>query len=100
MRLENLYSNFGTASPEDQAAYMSVYRLRRAEDMAKPSTYPKKKSTVGRSKIDLSESEKALAKVLGLTQKDMLTLRASMAVTEESSDDTSLLADPVFEEEE
>jgi len=80
MRLENLYSNFGTSSPEAQAAYMSAYRLRRAEDIAKPSTYPKKKaSTSGsRSKIDLSESEKLLMKRLGLRQKDMLLLKASV----------------------
>jgi len=80
MRLENLYSNFGTSSPEAQAAYMSTYRLRRAEDMEKPSTYPKKKASAsgGRSNLDLSDSEKLLMKKLGLKQKDMLLLRASV----------------------
>jgi len=80
MRLENLYPNFGTSSPEAQAAYMSVYRLRRAEDMEKPSTYPKKKASSpgDRSLIDLSYEEKALMKKLGLKQKDMILLRASV----------------------
>jgi len=98
MRLENLYPNFGTASPEDQAAFISGYRLRRAEDMSRPSTYPKKKSSVKKSKIDLSESEKALAKKLGLSQKDMLLLRTSVKIEEEEND-TALLNDNTFEEE-
>jgi len=97
MRLENLYPNFGTASPEDQAAYMSVYRLRRAEDMMQTSTYPKKKSTAIRSKIDLSEEEKVLMKMLGLKQKDIQLLRNSG--TEETVDDLNLLQDNMFEEE-
>lgn len=81
MRLENLYSNFGLASPEDQAAYISAYRLRRAEDLEKSFARSKKKSTASRSKIDLSltDEEKRLAKMLGLKQKDMLALRASVS---------------------
>ena len=80
MRLENLYENFGKASPEDQARYITEYRLRRAEDMAKPSTYPKKKgvkkSTKSKTKIVLTEEEKALMKLLGVKKKDMIALRA------------------------
>ena len=88
MRLENLYTNFGKATPEDQAAYISAYRLRRAEDMAKPSTWPKakKKSSGSRSIIDLSDAEKLLMKSLGLKQKDMLMLKA-LAETEDDSDE-------------
>jgi len=99
MRLENLYPNFGTASLEDQAAYISAYRLRRAEDMAKPSTYPKKQSAGKGSKIDLSDEEKKLMKMLGLKQKDMLLLRASITTEVEEDDDTVLLKDNTFEEE-
>ena len=102
MRLENLYSNFGSASPEDQAAYISAYRLRRAEDMAKPPTWPKAKTTKAsgkKSNIDLSNEEKALMKMLGLKQKDMLLLRNSTENTEEAIDDSVLLQDDTFEEE-
>ena len=103
MRLENLYSNFGTASPEEQAAYMSAYRFRRAEDMAKPSTWPKTKKSSGKgSKIDLSltDEEKALMKMLGLKQKDMLLLRTSTEEIEEEEDDSTLLNDNTFDGDE
>ena len=88
MRLENLYPNFGKATPEDQAAYISAYRLRRAEDMAKPPTWPKAKKVASgkRSKIDLSESEKLLMKSLGLRQKDMLMLKALTETEEEDEE--------------
>lgn len=100
MRLENLYSNFGTASPEDQAAFMSAYRLRRAEDMAKPSTRPRKNVAGKGSKIDLSltDEEKTLMKILGLKKKDMLLLRSSIEEVEDT-DDTTLLSDDTFTEE-
>ncbi len=79
MRLENLYENFGEASPEEQAAYIAIYRLRRAEDLAKPSTYPKKKKTTRTRKVPakpLTEEEKTLMTLLGLKKKDVVALRA------------------------
>jgi len=82
MRLENLYPNFGTSSVEDQAASIAAYRLRRAEDMAKSPSRPKRKSTrstIKKPSVILSEEEKRLMKMLGLKQKDMLLLRASVA---------------------
>ena len=84
MRLENLYPNFGKASPEAQAEYIACYRLHRAEDMAKPSTYPKTKAATksSRAKIVLTEEEETLMKLLGLKKKDMTSLRA-LAETEE-----------------
>ena len=96
MRLENLYTNFGTSSPEEQAAYISAYRFRRAEDMAKPST---RRAPGKTSKIDLSltSEEKALMKMLGLKKKDMILLRASTEVVEETTNDASILADDTFE---
>lgn len=102
MRLENLYPNFGTASPEDQAAFMSAYRFRRAEDMAKPSTWPKTKTKAsGKSSIiDLSEEEKALMKLLGLKRKDMITLKALTETESEEDDSADLLKDSTFNEEE
>lgn len=96
MRLENLYTNFGTASPEDQLAFIVDYRLRRAEDMTKPG---RKSASVKTSKIDLSltDEEKSLMKILGLRKKDMLLLRASTEVIEEPND-VALLTDSTFEE--
>lgn len=99
MRLENLYPNFGTASPEDQAAYISVYRLRRAEDLAKLSTYKKRQSSIS-SKPELTEEEKVVMRMLGLKQKDILALRASLEVEEESDNGIELFADSTFEGEE
>ena len=99
MRLENLYPNFGKACAEEQAAFISAYRLRRAEDMAKPSTYAKRTS-VNKSKIDVSltSEELALMKMLGLKKKDMMLLRTSTEVIEESTNDINLFADGAFEE--
>ena len=76
MRLENLYENFGLASPEMQAKYITEYRLRRSEDLAKPSTYPKSKPKSSKPKLVLTEEEKSLMKLLGLKKKDMVALRS------------------------
>ena len=102
MRLENLYENFGQATPERQAEMMAAYRFRRAEELAKPITTSKRRATtssVKRSKIDLSEEEKALMKMLGLKQKDMVALRESVT-TEEEEDGTDLLNENTFDMEE
>lgn len=78
MRLENLYENFGKVSSEMQAQYISAYRLRRAEDMAKTPTWPKQKkaSKPKKRKVVLTPEEKTLMKLLGLKQKDVVALRA------------------------
>lgn len=110
MRLENLYENFGLVSYEKQLDFISLYRLKRAEDLRGPSTYPKRKSTkstVKRSKIDLSltDEEKALIKMLGIKQKDILALRAITSTDQNDIDTdtdsgTELLQDSIFSEEE
>ena len=79
MRLENLYENFGRAAPELQAQYITSYRLRRAEDMDKPPTWPKTKKTAAKSaqaKIVLTDEEQTLIKLLGIKKKDILALRS------------------------
>jgi len=96
MRLEQLYTNFGTSSPEEQACFIASYRAKRAEDMAKPSTIKKKKKSVSvnTSKIDLSDDEKMLMKLLGLSKKDIIALRDTVQVEEEdqeSDEDAALL---------
>ena len=88
MRLENLYENFGLATPEEQARYIINYRLRRAEDLAKPSTWPKQKKTSAskstKPKIQLSDEEKLMMKLLGIKQSDIASLRA---LSEEEDED-------------
>ena len=78
MRLENLYENFGLASPSMQAQYIINYRLRRAEDMEKPSNWPKEKKTSSpkQAASPITDEEAALMKLLGLKKKDVLALRA------------------------
>ena len=79
MRLENLYENFGRSSPELQAKYITSYRLRRAEDMAKPPTWPKAKKAAtksARAKIILTDEEQTLMKLLGIKKKDIVALRS------------------------
>lgn len=77
MRLEDLYSSFNNASPEVQAQHIASYRLRRAEDMALPCTWPKpKKQTKSRAKIPpLTKEEKTLMSLLGLKKKEIIEMR-------------------------
>lgn len=98
MRLEQLYENFGKASPEQQAAFMSAYRLRRAEDMSKPASYKKRKSAHV-AKPELTDEEKLLAKLLGLRQKDILALRTSVEPEEAPDDAAELFKDSTYEED-
>jgi hypothetical protein len=102
MILEYLYPNFGLASSEDQLAYVTSYRFRRSQDLAKTPPSRRRSSSASRSKIDLSltEEEKRVMKLLGLKKKDIITLRDFMTEPEESSDDVKLLLDPTYEEEE
>ena len=74
MRLENLYPNFGTSSPEAQALYVSEYRAKRAEDMEKTPTWPKPKK-LSVAKNPLTEEEKVLMGLMGLKKKEVIALR-------------------------
>jgi len=77
MRLENLYPNFGKASPAEQASYVATYRLRRAEDMGKTPTWPKPKkvSTAKARALPLTEAEKSIMQLMGLKKKDVIAMR-------------------------
>jgi hypothetical protein len=99
MKLDQLYENFGLASPERQQAMVAAYRLRRAEDMAKPSTYKKKKQSTAKPKLELTEQEKLVAKLLGLKPKDILALRSATSVEEDITDDNEvdLFKDSTYE---
>ena len=99
MQLQQLYENFALASPERQQEMIASYRLRRAEDMAKPSTYKKKKPSTAKPKLELTEQEKLVAQLLGLKPKDILALRAATSVEEEevADDSAELFKDSTYE---
>jgi hypothetical protein len=97
MRLEQLYPNFGNASPEDQAAYISAYRLRRAVDLAVTPTVKKSSDKKSIYDLSLNDEEQAMMKLLGIKKKDIIALRAMSEVVEEDND-TGLLTDSTFEE--
>lgn len=103
MQLGQLYKNFGTSSPEEQAEFMSAYRLKRASDLSSSPTEKKKRSTINTGasaqKLALSEEEKLLMKMLGLKQKDILAARQTSIVEVESAEsEVDLLKDSTFDE--
>lgn len=100
MRLEQLYFNFGDALPEEQLAFISSYRLRRAQDLEKSVPSKKKTTTSTKIKLELTPEEKMIMKMLGLKQKDVIALREAK-ITEEEDDELSgeLFKDSTFDEE-
>ena len=100
MQLKDLFENFGKASSEQQLAYIISYRIKRSQDLEKILSV-KKKQSAKTSKIDLSEEEKALMKLLGIKQKDIIALRNSTDTSddvEESGDGSELFKENTFEE--
>ena len=107
MRLENLYPNFGRATPAEQAAYIASYRLKRAQDLAQETKVKavsrSKTSSAKKAKIELSDDEKKIMKMLGLKVKDIEALRSVQQTgddEESSTDDNKLLQESIYEEEE
>jgi hypothetical protein len=97
MRLEQLYTNFGESSPEQQAAYMASYRLRRAQDLEK---VPKAKTKAGvKTSLALTEEEKTIMKILGIKQKDIIAMRAATEVVEEEEVTGDLFNENLEEDE-
>lgn len=98
MRLENLYPNFGLMPVEKQVEFVSAYRFKRQMELDSAKSVGKAKiQSVKRSKIELSDEEKALMKLLGIKAKDIETLRGAMKSEEVSSDDEKIFADNTFE---
>lgn len=98
MRLENLYPNFGLMSVEKQVEFVSAYRFKRQMELDSVKSVGKTKTqSVKHSKIELSDDEKALMKLLGIKAKDIETLRGAMKSEEVSSDDEEIFADNIFE---
>ena len=103
MQLGQLYKNFGLSSPEEQAEFMSIYRLKRASDLSNSPTMQKKQSTASSgtstSKLTLSEEEKLLMKMLGVKQKDIIAMRqVSITEAESLENESDLLKDSTFDE--
>jgi hypothetical protein len=99
MRLENLYTNFGKSSPEEQAKFVAAYRLRRAMDLDTPIK-TKTKTSTPKQNIELSEAELTLMKMLGLKKKDMFALRTEITSDnpEETGTGEDLFKDSTFDE--
>jgi hypothetical protein len=85
---------------------LSIYRLRRAEDMQKPGRVWRKPADTASKPPAFTAEEKAVMKMLGLRQKDMLALRNVAAVEavdtpqEVTEEDTKLFFDGTFDESE
>ena len=71
MKLEQMYSNFMEMTPSERMEFYEKYSEKRRKDMEKPPTYGRKKA----ASTGLSPSEKAIAKELGLTAKEIKLLK-------------------------
>lgn len=94
MRLEDLYKNFGTSTPEEQEEFIVAYRLRRAKDLAQPPSESKRSGAI--PSLELTTIEKQLIKNLGLKQKDLLALRDTILTDRDTG--VKLFQDEIFEE--
>ncbi|MBE9592353.1 MAG: hypothetical protein IMF19_02625 [Proteobacteria bacterium] len=75
MKLYELFPNFMKLSYSERAEFIRSYRARRALELEENPRQRKQKS----SKIALSDKDKALMKALGITQKDLKTLKESIS---------------------
>ena len=83
MQLQQLYEDFATLSPAGQLEFVFSYRKARAMDLVEVKTKSKQPVV---SKIDISDEEKVVMKLLGLKMKDILALR-TMNMQEEPDED-------------
>ncbi len=103
MQLKDLYKNFGTSTPGEQAEFIAQYRLRRSQDLEKvvSSSTRKSSSVTSLPKIELSSEEKLLMKKLGLKMRDITALRSSVVTeNDDEKDEATLLVDNTFDDEE
>jgi len=70
MKFHQLYNNFLELSPLEREAFVRKYREERARDLERSSSKGRKTSSVS-----LTEEEKALLKTLGISKKDLLSLK-------------------------
>ena len=69
MKFHQLYNNFLELSPLEREAFIRKYREERARDLERSSKGKKTPS------ISLTEEEKTLLKTLGISKKDLLSLK-------------------------
>lgn len=74
MKLYQLLPDFTTLSAIERTEFIRAYRERRALELE--SSFNNKKKT---NKIVLSEEEKQLIKVLGVSQKTLMDLKRSIS---------------------
>jgi hypothetical protein len=73
MKLYELFPNFTKLSYSERVEFLRSYRAKRAMELEENI-----KSKRGSSKVTLSDEEKALIKLLGITQKDLKALKGSI----------------------
>jgi hypothetical protein len=79
MQLKDLFQNFTSQNDEGQRTMVANYRARRAKEFEDDRiAYQNKKTKKKKApKVQLTDEEKALMKLLGLKAKDIQALRAS-----------------------
>jgi hypothetical protein len=86
LKLSQLIPQYHTLNHAERVALVRAYRTRRAADIESYKenlNTPKKRS----NSTGLSDEEKALVKLLGITQKQFLLLKAAQPVEEEEEDE-------------
>lgn len=73
MKLYKLFPDFTKLSYPERVEFIRSYRAKRARELEEHL-----ESKKGKGRISLSEEEKALIKALGITQKDLKTLKRSI----------------------
>jgi hypothetical protein len=91
MKLEQMYLDFTQMDEPAQVFFIQEYRKKRLYDLSHVVT-----KTKTSSKVELTEEEKVMARLLGLKTKDMIALRAIGPLDEEEEsgdlfDDTGLV---------
>jgi hypothetical protein len=79
MKLDQMYLNFTQVEEPAQVLFIEEYRKKRFLDLSQIVT----KTKTSTSKIDITEDEKVMMKLLGLKMKDIVALRAIGPLEEE-----------------
>jgi hypothetical protein len=85
MKLEQMYPNFLIMSEAEKVSFVAGYRQKRNLDL---NSIPEKEKSV-RSKIDVTEEERAVLKMLGISLGDVKSLRGQESF--ESPEETAAL---------
>jgi hypothetical protein len=94
-RLEDLFPDFTLMNEEQQTAFVRAYRARRAVDLLEVTTYAVKKAA-----NKLTPEESALLKSLGISAKDLRSLKAlSLGEVEDEDNEEELDGIPRFNDD-